>query len=482
MVETPQPTETAGGARPVWQRGKPDEILDANRPLIKQVSRLIKQRQRADVLDLLCDWPAADVMELLIRLPLKQARKLYEWLPADLASRVLIEISPALRPLLLEDAGVKRTAAILEALEDDDAVELLLDLSQARVKKLLPRLPRGDALRERLAFGEDSAGSIMSNRFIAVLDDWDIDTAIREIRRLAPRIEKLYEIYVVDRERRLIGRVKLRDLLLHARKTAIRDIMRKVRTTVLTDTDQERVLELAERYKLQTVPVVNAEGRIVGRITLDELRDVVREETDEDIKLMGGVAATAQPDETILKLVKGRLPWLVAGLFGASMAATIVGSFEEELERAVILASFIPVVMAMAGNAGIQASTVTVQGLAGGNIWKGDLVSRLFKELAGALINGLSVAVLLALLVAIGAQIVAIQAPGRLALATGLSVTAVTIIAAAIGSTIPLLLQRLKIDPAVATGVFITSSNDILGVLIYFTIATAIYLDGIGPL
>ena len=192
------------------------------------------------------------------------------------------------------------------------------------------------------------------------------------------------------------------------------------------------------------------------------------------------VAPGANANESLAKLVRGRLPWLVGGLLGASLAAGVVGSFEEELERAAILASFIPVVMAMAGNAGIQASTVTVQGLASGNLWIGDIGHRVVKELAGSLVNGLVVAVLLGVLIFVAAQIVDIRAPGRLALAAGLSLAAVTVMAATLGSTIPLVLHHFKIDPAVATGVFITTSNDIFGVLIYFLMATAIYLGDAG--
>lgn len=464
---------------PAWTRGAPGEVLEANKPLLKSLRRLIREGRRVEVLETIEGWSPADVMELLVQLPLKRARKLYGWLPPGPATKVLVEVSPALRAVLMEASGVARIAAIAEHLDDDDAVELLTDVPDELVEPLLERLPRGEALRERLAYGEDSAGAIMSNKFVAVRDDWPLGAVTRQIRRSAATIEKLYEVYVVDESRRLVGRLKLRDLLLNPKKTVVRDIMREVPASVHAEADQERVLELAEHYDLQTIPVLDANGRVIGRITVDELRDVVREEADEDIKLMSGVAPDAHADESLSRLVRGRLPWLVCGLFGASLAAAIVGSFEEELSRAAILASFIPVVMAMAGNAGIQASTVTVQALAGGNLWIGDLGRRVAKEMAGALINGCVVAALLAALIAIAAQVVDIEAPGRLALATGLSLAAVTVMAATFGSAIPLVLNHLKFDPAVATGVFITTSNDVFGVLVYFLMATAIYIrDG----
>ena len=401
-------------------------------------------------------------------------------MPAGPATKVLVEISPAMRAVLMEESGIARIAAIAEGLDDDDTVYLLSDLPDQMVEPLLQRLTRADELRERLAFDEDTAGGIMSNKFVAVLDDWELGAAIRQIRRSAAKIEKLYEVYVVDQDRRLVGRLKLRDLILNPKRTLVRDIMLSAPTSVHADADQEEVLELAEQYNLQTIPVVDANNRVIGRITVDELYDVVRQEADEDIMLMSGVAPDADPNESIWKLIRGRLPWLVGGLIGGSLAAAVVGSFEEQLEQAAILASFIPVVMAMAGNAGIQASSVTVQGLATGNLWIGDLGNRVIKELAGSLVNGVVVACLLAVFILVAAEIVDIDAPVRLAVAAGLSLAIVTMMAATIGSTIPLILNHFKIDPAVATGVFITTTNDIFGVLIYFLMATAIYLGGVG--
>ena len=460
----------------VWKRGGAGEMNAANRPLLRRLNALIRKNRREEVLAQIEGWPPADVMELLIRLPLKRARRLYGWLPPGPAMKVLVAVSPALRSVLMEDSGIARIAEIAQGLEDDAAVELLADLPEEMHEPLLSRLPRGDVLRERLRFGEDSAGAIMSNKFVAVVDDWRISAANRQIRRSAAEIEKLYEVYVVDENRHLVGRLKLRDLLLNPKKTMVRDVMRDVPAAVTAEADQEEVLALAERHNLQTIPVLGPDRRVIGRITVDELRDVVREEAEEDIKLMSGVSADSRPDESLPKLVKGRLPWLVAGLLGASVAASVVGSFEEELQRAAILATFIPVVMAMAGNAGIQASTVTVQGIAAGNVWIGDIWRRVFKELVGATINGAVVAALLASLVLMASVVVDIAAPIRLALAAGLSLAVVTIMAATLGSTIPMILHHFKIDPAVATGVFITTSNDVFGVFIYFVMATAIYL------
>lgn len=459
-----------------WTLGEPGELHPDNRELLSNIGDLIDHDRRDEVMRIIRGWPPADLMELLILLPLRKARKLYDWLPPDPAVKVLVAINPELRAVLMQESGIARMAAIAEMLDEDDAVELLADFPDEFVSEVLKRLANADALTERLKFAEDTAGEVMSNKFVVVRDTWDVGTATRAIRRKASMIEKFYEAYVVDDERRLVGRLKLRDLLLNKKKVLVRDLMRDLPVTVNADTDQEDVLDLAARNRLQTVPVVNDNQQVIGRITVDELQGIIRDEAEEDMMLMSGVTPVSLPDHSMGKIIRGRLPWLVGGLFGAAMAGFVVGNFAEELQKAAILATFIPIVMAMAGNAGIQASTVTVQGLASGNIWTGDLGRRLAREFVGSLINGTIVALLLIVLVLLLAMVVDIHQPERLALAAGLSVAIVTSLAATLGSTVPLVLDRVGIDPAVATGVFITTGNDILSVLVYFAIATSIYI------
>ena len=452
----------------------PDDRDD--REVTHQIDHLIAEDQRDEVLRAIDAWEHAQVTDLLIQLPLRRARKLYDWLPADYAADVIEPMNPDLRAVLVEASEAARIAAIVEELDDDDAVELLNDLPDDIEEKVLEELDEDEELLERLKFDEDSAGGVMSNKFVVVLDEWNVGTATRLIRRKAAEIERFYEAYVVNEDRRLVGRLKLRDLLLNKKKVLIRDIMRPDPVSVPPDADQEDVLELASKFKLATIPVVDDGMHVIGRITVDELQEIAREEAEEDMMLMGGVTPDALPDDTLGRIVKGRLPWLIGGLFGAALAGVVVGSFEDQLRRAAILATFIPVVMAMAGNAGIQASTVTVQGLASGNVWIGDIGRRIVKEMTGSLINGFVVAALLYAIVIGVAGIIEIDQPQRLGLAAGLSVAIVTAMAATLGSTIPLVLDHFKIDPAVATGVFITTSNDILGVLVYFVVASSIYL------
>jgi len=461
---------------PHWQHGTTGELPEQNKALIQAIDVLIRQDQKDTVLERLSAWNPIDIVELLIHLPLKRARKLYQWLPPELAAKVLTEINPRLRALLMEEATVEQLRNVIDGMEVYEAVQLLEELPDETVEALVPQLSHAAEISEHLRYPEDSAGALMRRTFVAVPPEWEISRVVKVIRRYAATITKIYAVYVVDAERRLLGKVKLRDLLLNPKETQLGAIMEREVISVSPDTDQEEVARLAERHNLDTIPVLDANRRMIGRITLDELQDVIREEAEEDVKLMSGVSPDALPDESLGRMVRSRLPWLLGGLLGAGLAALVVGSFEQELEQAAILASFIPIVMAMAGNAGIQASTVTVQGLATGNLWIGDIGWRVSKELFGALFNGLVIAIVLSVLIVTVAQFMDIGAPLRLALAAGLALVAVVVIAACFGSTIPLILNHFHIDPAMATGVFITTTNDILSVLIFFLMASHIYL------
>ena len=398
-----------------WIHGEHGELVPENRDLLQRIEALTAEDKSGEVLAIIAGWDDMDISELMIHVPLRKARKLYNWLPPEHAADILEALNPDLRAVLMQDADVARITEIVEELEDDDAVELLNDLPDSIETAVLERLVDDEELRERLKFDENSAGGIMSNKFLVVIDDWNVGTATRLIRRKAAEIEKFYEAYVVNEERQLVGRLKLRDLLLNKKKVLIRDIMREGMVSVTADADQEDVLELATRHKLATVPVVDENHHVIGRITVEELQEVARDEAEEDMMLMGGVRPDALPDDSLMRMVRSRLPWLVGGLVGAALAGLVVGSFADELERAAVLATFIPVVMAMAGNAGIQASTVTVQGLASGTVWFGDIGRRMVKEMTGSLINGLIVATLLFMLVMAASMVVDIEAPERLA-------------------------------------------------------------------
>ncbi|MEQ8348740.1 MAG: magnesium transporter [Sneathiellaceae bacterium] len=422
------------------------------------------------------ELPAFDAARLILQLKPKRARKLLDMLPDAPSLALVTELDPWISEHLLDEKLQKRISRIAARLPVEDAADFLADTPEELKARALAEHPQEAALRTALDFREETAGAIMQRRLVAVPIEMNVGEAVAEIRARAGRIARLYTVYVVDGERRLLGHLKLRDLLLNTPDTPVRDLVRTDAIAVSADTDREEVARLAERTDLPVVPVVDADGRLLGVVTTEDLLETEREEAVEDMMLMSGLDPDTSPADGPFQIVPRRLPWLATGLVGAGTAAVVVGSYEDALAEAAILATLIPIVMSLAGNAGIQASTVTVQALASGNYWVGDIVGRTLREFGGALLNGALVGLLVTAGIFAMSALVEIPHPATLALTAALTLVVVTVQASVIGSLVPVLLQRLKFDPAVATGVFITTSNDVIGVLIFFLIATSLYL------
>jgi len=468
---------TASELDPVtWTRETSQEPLEANDDALKSVRDMIKDGKRNQIVELLKRWDPIDVMQLLTRLRLKQARKLFQWLPANPSIKVVAELRPEFRSILMEESTLDQFRDILAGLDPEDAIEILNEFPDDVADELIARLPDVEDIATRGTYADDTAGRVMARKFVALREDCTAGEAVEQMRDEADRIRRIFTVYVTDASGRLTGTVEVGKLLLAQDDVLLKEIMNRDVIAVSTDTDQEEVLRLARKRDMRTVPVVSGEGHLIGRITPKQLTRIAADEANEDMLLMSGVSGEARSDDTVFRIVRGRLPWLLAGLVGASVAATVVGSYEDQLAEAAILAAFIPVTMSMAGNAGLQASAVAVQGIATGALWSGDIVFRLLKEFFAALINGAVAGTLLGLLVLVASFIVPLEAPERLALATSLSLLCVTTLAAMVGATVPIVLDRIGIDPAMAIGVFITSSNDVLGVLIFFLMATSFYM------
>jgi len=459
-----------------WIREPAHEPLDDNDAALKAIREMIKSGRRAPLVELLKRWDPVDVMQLLTRLRLKQARKLFQWLPANPSIKVVAELRPEFRSLLMEESTLEQFRDILAGLDPEDAVEILNEFPDDVADELIARLLDVEEIGTRGSYADDTAGRVMARKFVALPEDCTAGAAVAQMRAEADRIRKVFTVYVTDAAGRLTGTVEVGKLLLAELDTRLGDLMNRDVIAVSADTDQEEVLRLARKRDMRTVPVVGGDGQLIGRVTPKQLTRIASDEANEDMLLMSGVSAEARSDDTVLRIVRGRLPWLLAGLVGASIAATVVGSYEDQLAEAAILAAFIPVTMSMAGNAGLQASAVAVQGIATGALWSGDILYRLLKELLAALFNGAVAGTLLGLLVLSASFVVPLDAPLRLALATSLSLLCVTTLAAMVGATVPIVLDKIGIDPAMAIGVFITSSNDVLGVLIFFLMATTFYL------
>lgn len=449
-------------------------LLEIDSDLVADIAALLESGQRGMVMNLVADMYPADLARLLSHLPMEDARRLFHWLPSELGSAALAELDDVFRGGLLEEAAHDRLTELLDHLETDDAADVLADLRPDVAFQVLPTLEDSEDLRELLGYDEESAGGIMAREFVSVPAGWTIAEATEEMRRNAEIVEDIYALFVVDTENKLVGTVSLKNLLLTSADTRVGDIMDTDLISVQPEIDQEEVGRIMQRYDMVTLPVVGPDGRMLGRITVDDIMDVMREEAEEDIQLMSGMSGTEEPTDSVFRISKGRLPWLLAGMFGAGLSGLVIGRFEGALEQAVVLASFIPIMMATAGNAGIQSSAIVVQGLASGDVWSTDIVHRLMKELGVGLLDG----VMLGFVLGAAVLLLPIEGPNivRLALTAGLSMLTVIILSTLIGTLVPMLLHHFKIDPATAMGPFITTSNDILGLTIYFLLATAIYL------
>lgn len=457
---------------------RPAGVIDMDSELVEDISLLIEEGQEGMVMNIVADLHAADLASVVSHLQKDLARQVLEWLPIETAADVLAELDDDYRADLVDEIPNERLAAMIDELDTDDAADVLADLPLDLAEQILPSLEDAEDVKELLAYDEDSAGGLMATEFVSVMADQTVAQATEEVRAHADAIAEIFALFVVDDLDRLVGIVPMKTLLLSPARTRIGDIMDDDIVSVPTDMDQEDVARLMERYDLVTMPVVDHSGCLVGRITIDDIVDVIRDEAEEDIQRMSGVAGGEEATDSVLRISRGRLPWLLLGLAGASLAAMVILSFEHSLTAASILAGFIPIVMATAGNAGIQSSAIAVQGLASGDIWASDLKRRLGKELAVAFINGLASAIVLGAGILLLGWLLPekIGDPAQLAFTAATALLIVIVLATTVGAMIPLLLDKVGVDPALATGPFITTSNDILGILIFFLLANWLYL------
>lgn len=409
----------------------------------------------------------ADIAEILTKLSEEAADHLFEQIPIERVAEVLMELDEDLRGRYLEDfSGEEIASDLIENLDSDDAADLINELELGRRKEVLSNISDSQLaqdLARLLIYPEDTAGSLMGTELIKVNSSWRVLQCVKEMRKQAEEIERVHAIYVVDDNKKLLGTLSLKKLLTTSTKTPISEVFSDSLQFVYTDTQADEVANIMQKYDLVVIPVVDALGHLVGRITIDDVVDYIRDEAREDYNFASGLTDEVEDTDSQWQVIRARLPWLLIALGGGLAAATILGGFEEQLALIPAMAFFMPLIAAMGGNVGVQSSAIIVQGLArnslGGSVWQ-----RLFKELKTAVING----VILGLLIIGSSMIIGYGFP--LALTVAVALFAVIIVAALVGTFVPLLLNRYKIDPALATGPFITTLNDITGLMIYFYI------------
>ena len=442
-----------------------------SKQLIQELEQLIQNKNDQQLEVLLNDMHHADIAEILDELDFNEATYIFKVLDSEKTAEILLELEDDLRENILSRLSPKEIAEELDELETNDAADIIAELSQdlkAEVISELLDVEHAKDIVDLLRYDEDTAGGIMHKELVKVNENWNVLTCVKEMRIQAENISRVHSIYVVDDEDRLKGRLSLKDLLTTSSRTPINDVYIRKLNSVKVDTEDVEVARIMQKYDLEAIPVVDELGRFVGRITIDDFVDVIKDEADEDYQLAAGISKDVEADDSILEHTKARLPWLVLALLGGFVSVRVLGLFEGAMVEHGKLFFFTPLIAAMAGNVGVQSSAIIVQGLAN-NTLSGSLFNRLVKEVSLSLLNG----VILAIILFLGSHFL-LNVEFIIGIIVTIALISVIIIASLIGTFIPLLLDKFGIDPALATGPFITTSNDICGILIYFSIAKII--------
>ena len=444
---------------------------EINTDFLQELSELISEKSKKIIQEKISDLHVADIGELIKNLSIEQAHYLFQLLDEEKSALVLMEVEEELREQLLSNLSSKEIATeVIENLESDDATDVISELPHEKKEEVLSLIEddeHASDITDLLSYPEDTAGGLMAKELIKVNENWNTLQCLKEMRKQASEVKKVHTIYVVNNKEELVGTLSLRRLLLTESKIAIKEISNSEIISVPVTEDNESVANIMNKYDLIVIPVVDENKKLVGRITIDDVMDVVKEEAEKDYQMASGITEDVESSDSIWQLTRARLPWLLIGLFGGILGAEIIGLFED-FSKFTQLAFFIPLIAAMGGNVGVQSAAIVVQGLANNSIKINTILGKLTKELGVALLNGIICSII------IFAATLILQYSIQLSITVSLSLLSVIVFAALFGTFIPLTLEKYKIDPALATGPFITTVNDILGLYIYFLIGKAI--------
>ncbi len=446
------------------------EKIKISAEFIQEISELIARDNLVKLQELLVDLHIADIAEILEGISLADARKLYAIIDEEKSAEILVELDDNLREDLLAELTSKEIAEeVIENLESDDAADVIGELPEEKQEEVLSHIEdkeHASGISDLLSFPEDSAGGLMAKEFIKVNENWNTLQCLREMRKQAEHVKKVHTIYVVDNDDVLLGSMSLRRLLLAETNTPVKEILKTEIISVKATEDDEVVANIMNKYDLVVLPVVDDESKLIGRITIDDVMDVVKEEAEKDYQMASGISEDVESRDNVWTLTRARLPWLLIGMMGGMLGAEVIGIFDirENFE----LAFFIPLIAAMGGNVGVQSAAIVVQGLANDSLKMDNIFQKLLKELGVGLLNGIICSlIVLSAAFALGYGM-------ALSLTVSISLLVVIVFAALFGTFVPLTLEKYEVDPALATGPFITTVNDVLGLFIYFLIGQAI--------
>ncbi|MFL1683130.1 magnesium transporter [Coprobacter secundus] len=439
---------------------------------IKEIQQVIDDKNEQKAKEYLKDLHPADIAELYQALNLDEAEFIYRLLDSEKAADVLMELDEDDRKKLLKRLPNEMIAKqFIDHLDTDDAVDLIRELDEEAQEEILSHIDdveqAGDIV-DLLKYDEDTAGGLMGTEMVIVNENWSMPECLKEMRIQAEDMDEIYYVYVVDDDERLKGVFPLKKMITNPSVSKIKHVMKKDPVSVKTDTPIEEVAQAFEKYDLVAVPVIDSIGRLVGRITVDDVMDEVREQAEREYQLASGLSQDVESTDTIFTQTSARLPWLLIGMFGGLANSVILGNFEAGFVSNPAMALFIPLIGGTGGNVGIQSSAIVVQGLANGSFSLRNSGKQILKELGVALINACMISALVFVYnwIRMGNNGVTIS--------VSLSLFSVVIFASIFGTIVPMTLERFKIDPAIATGPFITITNDIIGMLIYMSISSTL--------
>ncbi|MGC4041214.1 MAG: magnesium transporter [Flavobacterium sp.] len=444
--------------------------FNISKEFLSQIEELIHQNKDQELEVLLNDLHHADLAEIFEELDTDEATYIFKILDSEKTAEILMELEEDLREKILKGLSAKEIAEELDELDTDDAADIIAELPANKKEEVISELEDVEHAKDivdLLRYNENTAGGLMGKELVKVNENWNVLTCVKEMRSQAEHVTRVHSIYVVDDENRLKGRLSLKDLLTTSTKTPISEVYIKKVDYVKVDTPNTEVARIMQKYDLEAIPVVDELGRLVGRVTIDDIVDVIKEEADKDYQMAAGITQDVEAGDSVFEMIKARLPWLLIGMVIELIASLVLKQNETSAQQYSTLIIFVPLLSATAGNIGVQASAIVVQGLANGSLREFSK-TYLKKELMVALLSGTIISAFLFLYHSLmyGQELVG--------LAISISMVVVILFAATLGTLVPLVLYKNKVDPAIATGPFITTTNDVFGIMIYFWIARMI--------
>jgi magnesium transporter len=445
-------------------------MIEPTKEYMENLKRIIEQKDDVRAKEILTGLHPADIAELYQKLDLQEGIYLYQLMDGEQAADVLMELDEEERKELLKELpGELIAKRFVDNLETDDAVDLIRDFDEDIQEEILSHIEdveqAGDIV-DLLKYDEDTAGGLMGTEMIVVNENWSMSRCIEEMRRQAEEMDEIYYVYVVDDDERLRGVFPLKRMITNPSVSKIKHVMKKEPVSVRDDDSIEQVAQVIEKYDLVALPVVDGIGRLIGRITIDDVMDEIRKQHERDYQLASGISQDVETSDNVFRQTAARLPWLLIGMIGGLSNSVILGGYVNGFAANPKMALFIPLIGGTGGNVGIQSSAIVVQGLANNSLKAGNIIAQVLKEAVVAIINAgmISLIVFTYNYFTLGDRAITAS--------VSLSLFAVVMFASIFGTLVPMTLDKLKIDPALATGPFITITNDIIGMMIYMFISS----------